>query len=212
VKVSTTRFGEIQCDKSDILTFPEGILGFETHKTFTIVDPNDHTFVMWLQSVEDGQVAFPIIEPKIFAPDHSIKLLSYELQSIQVDHVDKLKVFCILTIPQDVTKISANLKAPIVINSERRLGKQVVLQDNKLSVRHEIYKDLKRSIVNYSSDDSRRTFIQLFQENEEPQTASSESETIYIDLNLESVSSPAQELHKEEKSSPRRPTHIVKEI
>jgi flagellar assembly factor FliW len=175
VKVTTTRFGEINCDKSDILTFPEGILGFEAHKAFTIVDPGDNTFVMWLQSIDDGQVAFPIIEPKIFAPQHTVKLLPNELQSIQVDQVEKLRIFCILTIPQDVTKMSANLKAPIVINSEKRLGKQIVLQDNKLSVRLEIYKDLKKSLVNYSSDDSKRTFVQLVHEDED---------TILVDIDL----------------------------
>jgi flagellar assembly factor FliW len=53
--------------------------------------------------------------------------------------------------------MSANLKAPVVINSAKKIGKQIVLQDSKLSVKHEMYKELKSFIVNFSSDDSRRT-------------------------------------------------------
>jgi flagellar assembly factor FliW len=57
----------------------------------------------------------------------------------------------------NVTEMSANIKAPVVINSQKKIGKQIVLQDSKLSVKHEMYKELKTYIVNFSSDDSKRT-------------------------------------------------------
>jgi flagellar assembly factor FliW len=53
--------------------------------------------------------------------------------------------------------MNANLKAPIVINSAKKVGKQIVLADSKLTVKHEMYKELKTYIVNFSSDDSKRT-------------------------------------------------------
>ena len=56
--------------------------------------------------------------------------------------------------------MSANIKAPVVINSQKKIGKQIVLQDSKLSVKHEMYKELKTYIVNYSSDDARRTNVE----------------------------------------------------
>lgn len=156
MKINTTRFGELEIKNSDIIQFKEGILGFEQLKKFFVVDPGDQTLILWFQSVEDPAVAFPIIEPKIFLPSYSVKLLPAELNSLQIESVNDACVFTILTIPQIVTDMSANLKAPIVINNKTKLARQIVLQDSKLEVRYKMYMDLKKYIVNYSSDDTKR--------------------------------------------------------
>lgn len=160
VKVNTTRFGELEVDKKDILTFEEGMLGFDKLRDFFVVDPGDQTLILWLQSCEDGSVAFPIIEPKIFKPDYSIALLPQELNSLALENLNNASVYTILTIPQDVTTMSANLKAPIVINNQTKKARQIVLQDSKLEVKHTMYNELKKSIVSYHSDDSVRTRVQ----------------------------------------------------
>ncbi len=157
MKVKTTRFGELEVNPNDIVTFSEGLLGFENLKKYFVVDPGDSTLILWLQSTEDEKVAFPIIEPKIFKPDYIAKLLPADLNGLDLESLQSAKLYSILTIPANVTEMSANLKAPIVINSTKKVGKQIVLQDSKLSVKHEMYKELKVYIVSFSSDDSRRT-------------------------------------------------------
>jgi flagellar assembly factor FliW len=157
VKVKTTRFGELEVNPNDIVTFAEGLLGFENLKKYFVVDPGDSTLILWLQSTEDEKVAFPIIEPKIFKPDYIAKLLPADLNGLELESLQTAKLYSILTIPANVTEMSANLKAPVVINSSKKVGKQIVLQDSKLSVKHEMYKELKTFIVNFSSDDARRT-------------------------------------------------------
>lgn len=159
MKIKTTRFGELELNKKDIITFKEGLLGFENLKRFFIVDPGDQTLILWFQSVDDEATAFPIIEPKIFKPDYAVKLLPAELASLELENLNNSLIYTILTIPQDVTEMSANLKAPIVINNQTRVARQIVLQDSKLEVRHKMYKELKSYIVNFASDDSRRTRI-----------------------------------------------------
>jgi flagellar assembly factor FliW len=157
VKIKTTRFGELEVNPNDIVTFNEGLLGFENLKKYFVVDPGDSTLILWLQSTEDEKVAFPIIEPKIFKPDYIAKLLPADLNGLDLESLQTAKLYSILTIPANVTEMSANLKAPVVINSSKKVGKQIVLQDSKLSVKHEMYKQLKTFIVNFSSDDARRT-------------------------------------------------------
>ena len=157
MKVKTTRFGELEVNPNDIVTFAEGLLGFENLKKYFVVDPGDSTLILWLQSTEDEKVAFPIIEPKIFKPDYIAKLLPADLNGLELESLQTAKLYSILTIPVNVTEMSANLKAPVVINSSKKVGKQIVLQDSKLSVKHEMYKELKTYIVNFSSDDARRT-------------------------------------------------------
>lgn len=159
MKVNTTRFGELQVNKEDIINMSEGILGFENLKKFFVVDPGDSTLILWLQSIEDEKIAFPVIEPKIFKPDYTAKLLPSDMNSVELESLNQAKIYSILTIPSDISQMSANLKAPIVINNEKQIAKQIVLQDSKLSVKYEMYKELKSFIVAFSSDDSKRTNV-----------------------------------------------------
>lgn len=160
MKVKTTRFGELEVNPTDIINFTEGLLGFEHLKKYFVVDPGDSTLILWLQSTEEEKVAFPIIEPKIFKQDYIAKLLPADLNGLELESLQSAKLYSILTIPANVTEMSANLKAPVVINSQKKVGKQIVLQDSKLSVKHEMYRELKTYIVNFSSDDSKRTNVE----------------------------------------------------
>ncbi len=160
MKVNTTRFGELEVEKKDVITFTEGMLGFEELKEFFVVDPGDQTLILWLQSVQDSEVAFPIIEPRIFKPDYKITLLPIELNSLKLEGLNDASVYTILTIPGDVQQMTANMKAPIIINNKTKNARQIVLQDNKLEVKYEMYNELKKYIVSYHSDDSKRTNVE----------------------------------------------------
>lgn len=157
VKVNTTRFGELEVEKKDIITFKEGLLGFEKLTKFFIVDPGDQTLILWFQSIDDAATAFPIIEPKVFLPDYSVRLLPAELASLGLEGLNEASIYVILTIPEVVTEMSANLKAPLIINNQTKSARQIVLQDSKLEVKHKMYLDLKKYISNFVSDDTNRT-------------------------------------------------------
>jgi flagellar assembly factor FliW len=184
VKIKTTRFGELEVDKKDVIEFTEGLLGFENQKKFFIVDPGDQTLILWLQSTDDAGTAFPIIEPKIFQPNYMVKLLPVELNSLALENLQNASVYTVLTIPQNVTEMSANLKAPVIINNKTKMARQIVLQDSKLEVRFKMYMDLKKYIMNYShnsSDDSKRTNVSGSRESAGPtvvQTPSVNTNTV----------------------------------
>lgn len=160
MKIRTTRFGEIEINQQDIIHFKEGILGFEQYKNFTIVDPNDTTLIMWMQCIDSPQIAFPIIEPQIFKQDYCPVLMPADMNSVELTQPNDARVYTILTIPADFTLMNANMKAPIIINIKKNIARQIVLQDNKLVVKYEMYKDLKRAISGFAtSDDFKRTTI-----------------------------------------------------
>ncbi|EQC52353.1 flagellar assembly protein FliW [Bacteriovorax sp. DB6_IX] len=184
MKINTTRFGELEVEKKDIITFDEGILGFENLKEFFVVDPGDQTLILWLQSAEDGATAFPIIEPKIFKPDFAVNLLPAELNSLKLENLSNASVYTILTIPQDVTTMSANLKAPVIINNQTKKARQIVLQDSKLEVKFEMYNELKKYIVSYHSDDSVRTTVTM---KNEPTVVEQTTETSQAPINHNSA-------------------------
>ena len=112
MKVNTTRFGELQVNSEDFISFKDGLLGFENLKNFFVVDPGDSTLILWLQSIDDSSIAFPIIEPKIFKPDYVAKLLPTDMNSVELEAITDAKIYSILTIPADITTMSANCKSP----------------------------------------------------------------------------------------------------
>jgi len=153
LKIDTDRFGVLEAKSSDLISFKEGILGFESLQKFIVLDPGDKTFILWLQSVEDPKVAFPILEPKFLRPDFSLTLAPFERQHLELETDQEIVAYCILTIPSNIEEISANLKAPLVINKIKRLGRQIVLQETKLEIRQNIYKELRLFLAQRPSFD-----------------------------------------------------------
>lgn len=132
----------------------EGLFGFDTLTKFFIVDPEDNTLILWLQSCEKPNVAFPIIEPQIFYPMYDKKFINCDFTSLDMVDATQAKYYSIITIPKDLTLMTANLKAPILINQKTKQARQVVLQDSKLPINHPIYKSLKTHILGASSTQS----------------------------------------------------------
>ena len=147
MKIKTIRFGELEIGSDEIITFPEGILGFPELHRYCLVDPGDDTLILWMQSLDDTNVAFPVLEPKIFKNDYIVKLSSQELKQLRLENINQSIVFTILTIPKDVTQMTSNLKAPIVVNLSEQVGRQVVLQENEYTLKHLMFRELKAQLA-----------------------------------------------------------------
>jgi flagellar assembly factor FliW len=145
--IQTSRFGPVKLQDEDVIEFPEGILGFNDLRKFILLDdPNDEIFA-WLQSCEVAQIAFPVLEPELFTQNYQILLTKHDLESIGLTKPEKIRSFSIITIPEDATQMTANVKAPIVINIEKRIARQIVLQDNNLAIREPIFQKLQSRVV-----------------------------------------------------------------
>ncbi|MBT4761856.1 MAG: flagellar assembly protein FliW [Bdellovibrionaceae bacterium] len=147
MQVNTSRFGLIDVSDDDAITFSEGLLGFGHLRKFIMLDdPTDEIFA-WLQSCENGQLAFPILEPELFVEQYSVKMTKSDLEALNLESTDGSRFFTIVTIPEDATKMTANLKAPLVINVKEKIGRQCVLQDNKLNICEPIFTKLQQRLV-----------------------------------------------------------------
>jgi flagellar assembly factor FliW len=147
VIVETGRFGQLTVGNDEIINIPQGVLGFPNLTKYCLVDSGDETLILWLQSLEDPAVAFPLLEPKIFRPDYTARLSATELRELKLENVNQSAVFSILTIPEDITQMTANLKAPLVINLKEQIAKQVVLQENEYSIKHLMFNELRAHLV-----------------------------------------------------------------
>lgn len=149
--VKTGRFGQLTVGDDEIIEIPLGVLGFPEYRKYCLVDPGDDTLILWLQSLENPDIAFPVLEPKIFKPDYAARLSASELRELKLENINQSAVFNILTIPEDVMAMTANMKAPLVINLKQQIAKQVVLQENEYSIKQAMFKELKGHLATISA-------------------------------------------------------------
>lgn len=139
-EIVTKAYGMVSIDKDEIITFKNGLPGFEDMHEFVLLsnDPPDQP-LLWLQSVEEAELAFVLIKPKTFRPDYNPSFPEAELSELKLEEDREALVLAITVIPEDVKKMTANLRAPLVINRSNRLAKQIVLNDDKYTVKEPVF-------------------------------------------------------------------------
>ncbi len=147
MEIRTSRFGTVSVNETDIIAFPEGLLGFTNSNKFIMLDDPDDEIFAWLQSADDPKLAFPILEPELFFKNYKVSLGKHELESLKSTKSEGLRFFTIITIPADATQMTANLKAPIVINVKARIARQVVAQENDYPIKFPIFTELQKRFV-----------------------------------------------------------------
>lgn len=141
--IKTKFWGEADIDESKILTFANGLIGFEIFRKYIIIPhENDHNF-SWLQSVENRFLCFLITTPMSFMFDYLIEISDDTVASLNITSAEDVVVYCMVTVPEDPLKISANLSGPLVLNVSNFTGEQVVVMDPKYSVKHYVIDELK---------------------------------------------------------------------
>lgn len=142
MKLNTKNFGEIEIDKEKIILFPEGILGFEEEKQFIIINSEDEENpFQWLQSVSNPDLAFVIINPFFVYPNYDIVIPETAQNKLKIKDEKDIIIYSIVVVPEDMEKMTANLLGPIIINIHEKIGKQIVLDDNRYSTKHYIFKE-----------------------------------------------------------------------
>lgn len=134
--ITSSRFDKLDVPLERIITMQRPILGFERLSRFFLLDrPEFHPF-LWLHSIDDPTVAFPVVSPRLFFPEFRIEIHSKEVAELMINDPKRVETFVIITIPNDPTDITANLQGPIVINTANNLAKQLVLVNSDYCVAH----------------------------------------------------------------------------
>ena len=145
--IQTSRFGELKVSQDNLLLFPEGILGFANLRSFVLLDDPEDDIFIWLQSCENKDLAFPVLEPELLMPSYTVELSLRDKQVLELSEDSDCRCLSIITIPADPTDMTANLKAPIVINAGKQIARQCICQNNKLSINEPIFSKLQQRIV-----------------------------------------------------------------
>lgn len=148
MKVKTRYFGEIELDENKIITFEHGLFGFEEYNRFTILynsETEERPSISWLQCIDEQSLAIPVIIPTLVMPGYNPIVEDGVLETLGEWKEDTLSILVTMTIPADITRMTTNMKAPIIINTDNMRGCQVVVENADYEIKYAIYSLLKKA-------------------------------------------------------------------
>ena len=83
--IETTRFGQVEVDEQSLLTFPQGVLGFESIQEFCLLEHKPGSPFLWLQAVENPALAFVVINPFDFIADYDLTISGADISHLQLE-------------------------------------------------------------------------------------------------------------------------------
>lgn len=138
MKIDTKFHGTLDISNKQIITFKQGIPGFEKETQFIILELFEGTLFKVLQSIHESYVAFIMCDPWMFESDYEFDLKESVIEELQIQSPESLEVYNIMTISEDFSKSTINLLAPIVVHPKQNIGMQVVLEGTKYTTKHAI--------------------------------------------------------------------------
>lgn len=144
--VKTRYFGEIELEEDKIITFKDGLFGLEEYKRYTILYDieagEEHTY-SWLQCVDEQDLALPVISPVYVDEEYNPIVEDELLADLGELKDDELVILLTMTVPKDITKMTVNKKAPIIINASTRKGVQLIAENPDYEVKYNFYEALQ---------------------------------------------------------------------
>jgi flagellar assembly factor FliW len=143
MKINTKFFGEVTINTDSILSFDEGLLGFEKHTEFALLELFEMEDFVALQSLKDQEIAFILLKPWRLFDNYNIQISDIDLADIQIEEEKQVALYNVVTIPESFNDATANLLAPVLINIDKKKGKQYVLKEDVYTTRHRIFPEEK---------------------------------------------------------------------
>lgn len=139
LKINSPKLGPIEYSEDDLITLSAPLLGFPELNDFLLIS-NDASYpFLWFQSVEDVNTCFILIEANTFFKDYKPVINKRESKVLAISDMKEVKIFCIVVVPEDPKKSTANLRAPLVINFEKKLAKQIILDDDTWKIKTPLF-------------------------------------------------------------------------
>ena len=143
MELQTTRFGRLETleiPEEVVLEFPHGLPGFESHKSFALIEDAHYLPFRWLQCLVDPHVTFMVIDPELVVGRFRLSLADLDVECLELLESEAPEILCIIVMPEDPWSATINLKAPILVNRSRQRGKQVILTDEHYPLRYPAFR------------------------------------------------------------------------
>ncbi|MCR5762155.1 MAG: flagellar assembly protein FliW [Treponema sp.] len=137
MQIKTKTMGLVEISEKQLIKIPSGIFGFEDYTEYALIDCRIKPFI-WLQSLDESALAFLMIDPFIINSDFEVDIDDKELGRIGIKDPSDVLVMAIVTVPNDGSHVTANLRGPVIINKKTHEGMQAILNDPKWTTKFDI--------------------------------------------------------------------------
>ena len=136
--VTLPRFGDLTFAEADVIEFPWGLPGFPMNRRWLLLSVESHSSFVWLQSLDDLNVAIPTADPSMIFEEYRPKLPAYAFLALEIANPEDFTTLCVVVVTPNAEEMTMNLMAPILVNLRTRKARQVMLENSAYSVREPI--------------------------------------------------------------------------
>lgn len=141
-KVVTSRFGELDIEEEKVVHFKDGIPAFAEEHEFIILPYDEESPYYFMQSLKTPELAFILTIPFLFFPDYQIEIDDATVKELEIKNQDSVTLYSIVTIPNGSLRyMTANLLAPVVLNTDNMKAKQLVMEKSNYKTKHRLFPD-----------------------------------------------------------------------
>ena len=131
-------FENLVFSPDDVITFNDGIPGFEDNKKFVIIRDESYAPFEWLVCADGTKLRFAMLNPMIVYPEYSPNISRAQIDGLGLIHAEDLLMYAFVTIAAMPNESTLNLAAPVIINIKDKIGRQVILENSKYSTREPV--------------------------------------------------------------------------
>jgi flagellar assembly factor FliW len=106
--------------------------GFPEHRQFALVQLDEDGVLCQLQSLEDPALRFLVMSPVPFFPDYAPEVADDVVEDLRITSPEDVIVLLVLNAGESLDTTTANLMAPVVVNTATLQARQVILDDPSL--------------------------------------------------------------------------------
>jgi flagellar assembly factor FliW len=135
MNIESQRFGTLEINDDEILSFSEGVIGFPSEQRFALVPHHGSGYIAWLQSVSTPGLAFPVVSAHAFGDKYPDVPVVGAAEEAGIEGPDEALAVMVVLCALSGQPATVNLLAPIVVNATTRKGAQVILEGTRFSTR-----------------------------------------------------------------------------
>ncbi|MFG6114697.1 flagellar assembly protein FliW [Halobacillus sp. MO56] len=154
MKIVTKFFGELTIGRKEIIDFPAGLPGFEQEKAFVLLKMEDEGVYQVLQSVHRPEVALIVTNPYLFLPNYEFEIELQTQKLLKIVSPEDVIILSVVTLRDPFSKTTVNLQAPLVVNYNKNIGKQVILNDTSYHTKH-LLASFRKEAVQHAGAESK---------------------------------------------------------
>jgi flagellar assembly factor FliW len=150
MQIESTRFGTLDVRDETVIAFPDGLIGLPGRR-YALVAQSERTPFYWLHSAEHADVAVPVTMPWLFFADYQVRVPDEDAAQLMLADLGSAEIFCVVRAAQSLEDFTINLAGPVIVNGDRRLGRQIINDAGGYAVRQPLFSEVELNEVRAGS-------------------------------------------------------------